>query len=1071
LLLESGAQLGRYRIIAPLGGGGMGEVYRARDTSLERDVALKIISEKAAAGPDAARRFAREAQAASALNHPNIVTVFDVGACESGPFLVMELVAGQTLRALLTRQPGAEDVTAIGRQIARALAVAHGAGIVHRDIKPENVMVRSDGYVKVLDFGLARVAPRTAGPSATTIVAADPHSLHTGDTVMGTAAYLSPEQVRGEPVTSATDVFALGLVFYELATGQHPFAAGSMLGVIARMVSETPVPPSRVNPALPGAIDALILRMLDKDPHQRPDAAEVDRTLAEAVEGGGATAVRVPGRIATAPTVGRDASHRQLVRAFEETCRGRGGVVALSGEPGIGKTTLAEDFIRHAAAGEPCVIARGRCSERHVGGGAYLPWLEALESMRDRSGSVAARLMKPVAPTWYAQIAPLAVDDSPEARAITVNRAGSQQFLMRELAAFVEEVARHAPLILFFDDVHWADESTVDLLAYLAARLESLRVLVIVTYRPSELMMARHPFRALMLDLVSRGIGREVPLDFLTAADVASFLALEFPGHAFPPRLAGLIHGKTEGNPLFMVDLLRSLRDRGVIERQGDTWVLTQPITSFEKDIPASVRSMIELKLARLDDEERRLLIAASVQGAEFDSAVVARAVNIDQGIVEERLDGIERLHAVARQIGETELPDRTLAVRYRFVHLLYQNALYGSLGPSRRASSSAAVARALLAFHGDQSQAIDEQLAYLFEAARDFSRAADHYLRASTHARQIFADREALRLARRGLAMLSALPDTPDRASREVAHLMAVALPMHGVYGYAAPELEETYRRARALCDALGEHPGLFGVITGISAFRFMRAELRPCVVAGLQMTRVAEQSGDPAMHIWAKWAVGSVLAHLGERLPEALETLDQGAALYSPAMHPGFMLMTGFDAGLGCHVQAARVACMLGDADAAVGRIERAVAQARARQHPLMVAFALYFQAWVHQLRREPGPTLRAANEAIAIGEPYGYPHVTAWARVLRGWALGETDDPAAGELEIGGAMDTLELLGLKLMRPTFLELLAEAQLRQGRSAAARATLEQATALVEQTEERCNLPQLLALQRGLRA
>ncbi len=1042
----------------------MGEVYRARDTSLERDVALKIIL--AAGEADAVKRFSREAQAASALNHPNIITVFDTGESHAGPYLVMELVSGRTLRSLLREGWNAGAVTDIGGQIARALAVAHGAGIIHRDIKPENVMVRADGYVKVLDFGLARAARRDADALAETTPGSPlgHDGVDTGAAVVGTAAYMSPEQARGLPVTGATDVFALGLVLYELATGRHPFTATGAFGVVARMLSELPVPPSRINPEVPAAVDALILRMLDKDPRRRPEAADVEQALTPSAVV--ITRDASTGRLAAGHSVGREGSRAALGRAFNVALSGRGNLVAVGGEPGIGKTTLVEDFLREAAAAENCVIARGRCSERQAGAGAYLPWLEVLDSVRARTGGAAAHLMKTVAPTWYAQVAPLSQDDSPEARAFTVSRAGSQQWMKRELASFVEEVARQAPFVLFFEDMHWADESTVDLLAYLAARLEALRVLVIVTYRPSDLQLAGHPFLALKLDLEAKGTCRDVPVEFLTLADVERFLALEFPGHRFPPSLAVLIHDKTEGNPLFMTDLVRSLADRRVIERDGDGWILTRPLTEFAGEIPASVRSMIELKLARLDEADRRLHVAGSVQGAGFDSAVVARALGADQGEVEERLDRSARVHGVVRVVGETELPDRTLTVRYRFVHVLYQNALYASLGPSRRAASSAAVADALLGFHGAASPAIESELASLFEAARDFSRAAASYLRASAHARQVFADREALRLARRGLEMVRALPDTPERASREVEHLMAVVLPMHGVAGYAAPELEEMYGRAKQICDALGEHPSQFGVVTGIGAFRFMRAELRESETASEQMLRLAERVGAPVMHIWARWALGASWSHLGERLPDALRLLDEGAALYEPAMHPGFILMTGFDAGIACHLQAARVAWMLGDAEGALARLDRGVAEARARQHPVMLGFGLFFEAWVHQLRREPAETLRAAGEALAVGEQYAYPHITAWARVLCGWATAHLGSPSEGEALARSGLELEEAIGIKLMRSYFLALLAETQALQGRLAEAGATLDAAAAEAERTEERCYLPQIRQLQ-----
>jgi hypothetical protein len=263
------------------------------------------------------------------------------------------------------------------------------------------------------------------------------------------------------------------------------------------------------------------------------------------------------------------------------------------------------------------------------------------------------------------------------------------------------------------------------------------------------------------------------------------------------------------------------------------------------------------------------------------------------------------------------------LSVKYRFVHALYQDALYRSLGPTRRASTSAAVAHALATAWAGQVNARSAELGYLYEAARDFSRAAEFFLIASERARQIFADRDALALARRAMTNLQALPESPERASREVMHLMAIALPMHSVHGYAARELEATYARARQLCDELGEHPLRFGVITGISAFHFMRAELRTTEQLIDKLLRLSAQTGNPVMRIWALWVHGSTYSHIGEKYDEAFARLDEGVGLYTRDLHPAFMLLTGFDAGIGCQMQAARLAWVLGRADEA-GRAE---------------------------------------------------------------------------------------------------------------------------------------------------
>jgi TolB-like protein len=247
----------------------MGDVYRAHDPALGRDVALKVVSESDAADGTTLRRFTREAQAASALNHPNIVTVFDVGHTADGPFIVMELIEGETLRTKIRAGVDLDALVRVGQQVARALAVAHAAGIVHRDVKPENVMVRSDGYVKVLDFGLARVQPVIA-PDAPTWSAAD-HA----EGVVGTLHYMSPEQCLGRSLDARTDVYSLGVVLYELLAGRRPFEGDNLLQVADAILNREPPPLSAhvSDPRFP-EMERLVLRMMAKRPEDRPGSLD-----------------------------------------------------------------------------------------------------------------------------------------------------------------------------------------------------------------------------------------------------------------------------------------------------------------------------------------------------------------------------------------------------------------------------------------------------------------------------------------------------------------------------------------------------------------------------------------------------------------------------------------------------------------------------------------------------------------------------------------------------------------------------------------------------------------------------
>ncbi|MFN2531522.1 MAG: protein kinase [Pyrinomonadaceae bacterium] len=768
-LLEYGRTLLHYRIQDRIGQGGMGEVYKAEDTKLNRLVAIKLLPATVNRDPIARRRFLQEAQSASALNHPHIITVYGIEEFEGFDFIVMEFVDGQTLKHIIHNE-GALPLARlleIGSQVADALDAAHSLNLIHRDIKPPNILITSRGHAKVLDFGLAKFIRPLAeiDHDAPTLT-----NLTDEGTVLGTAAYMSPEQTRGQPLDGRSDIFSLGCVLYEAATRSLPFSGPSMLTIMHEIATLDPRAASRIRPELPREFDFIIERAMAKEKERRyATAGEMAQAL-QALRAS-LTGEWVGGPIVydkdlldaqSAKFVGRAPQLSRLEEYLKQVLDGNGRVVFITGEPGIGKTSLSDEFLRRARARFPRLsISRGRCVEQYGTGEAYLPFLEALGSLLD--GPARERLsaiMRASAPTWCSQLPAAFASTGAMERLQQETIGATRERMMRELGDALSLFATTSPIVLLLEDLHWADFSSIDLLRHLCQRITNQRVMIAGTFRPEDIERNNHPLKGYKAEMMAHRLCEEVALDTLTINHIHDYLSAMFAPNTFPAEFALHIHSKTEGHPLFATNLLQYLQERGDIVKTNEHWSLARNLAEIKLEIPESIRSMIAKKIDALDENERRALQYASVEGQEFLSPVVAGLLGIDEVELEEQFAHLEKTYRLIETLEEQELPDGSLATRYRFSHALYQNYLYDALVAKRRVMLHLLAGEQLLQRYKKRSWQIATQLALHFERGRDFARAVEYLVHAGDNASRLYANNEAADHYSRALGLAAKLPD-----------------------------------------------------------------------------------------------------------------------------------------------------------------------------------------------------------------------------------------------------------------------------------------------------------------------
>lgn len=467
--------------------------------------------------------------------------------------------------------------------------------------------------------------------------------------------------------------------------------------------------------------------------------------------------------------VGRESALAKMRGWLEKALQGTRQIVFISGETGIGKTTLVETFIQSVASDPRIWIGRGQCMEQFGGGEAYLPVLEAMTSLRKGQGRERlVELLRHRAPTWLGELPSFASSTDREALRREVLGA-TRERMLREMAEALEALTSETPLVLVLEDLHWSDHSTIGLISALARRREPARLMLIGTYRPAEIVLSGHPLKAMKQELDLHHRSEELAVEFLTDSAIGQYLEKRFPQNEFTGELATLIHGRTEGNPLFMGHVVDYLQGEGLIADFDGKWRLNVELENIKVEVPETIQQVIEKQMSQLSAEQQRTLEAASVAGVEFPALSVAACLEKDLIQTEETCDELARQHQFLLSTGVSEFPDATLTTRYRFIHTLYQNVLYERVPMSRGARFHRLIGERSEKAYRERAGDIAVELAMHFECGRDFARAVQYLLRAAENAARKHAYAEAITSLGRALEMTRKLPQSEQAESRMV--------------------------------------------------------------------------------------------------------------------------------------------------------------------------------------------------------------------------------------------------------------------------------------------------------------
>jgi DNA-binding winged helix-turn-helix (wHTH) protein/predicted ATPase len=758
--------------------------------------------------------------------------------------------------------------------------------------------------------------------------------------------------------------------------------------------------------------------------------------------------------------LGRETELAKMRGWFAQALNGERQTIFLTGEPGIGKTTIVQAFLEQAS--DPSVlVVRGQCLEHYGAAEPFLPVLDGFSRMLQSSvGTRALDLLRHQAPMWLAQM-PSVISQSERDLLRSQVAGSSRERMLREMAGAIESITSLSPLLFVLEDLHWSDYSTLDLMSYLARRTDPARLMIVGTYRPVDVILNDHPLKSVKRELLAHSLCHELSLEYLAEDVIAEYLAARFPRHQLPSSLKRTIYQRTEGNPLFMVTLLDYLCSEKMIVDESGTWKLREDLSAVEEGVPANLRQLIEKQIERLSADERIVLEAASVAGTECSSEAIAAGLGMPIEWVEKLCEELARRHQFLSPSWLVELPDGTITPRHRFIHVLYRDVPYRLIAPKLRSQIHQRIAERGEQIYGDRKSEIAAELAMHYEQSRDWLRASKYLIEAAQNATRKSAHHEAAGLARRGLEALKPLPKSTELTQQVIALRMILIVSLMATRGFALPEVDDFAADGKDLFGQTDLSPQSFNLLYLLGFSYIMRGKISPAMEIAEQLVILAGKLNDPTLAMEAHRAMGATLIEMG-KCTESLEHLDRASRLYTENRHHPYTLNIGHDCKVLSECFAGRALWTLGFPDAALRRVQGALAFARELAHPQSSVGAAHFACEVHQLRGEPLLARDLAYEVLRIADEYGLEYWVALGKVDLGWADAELGNALLGIEEIQEGLAAYEATGGKLWSPRFLGLYAVALGKAGRFEESLEVIAKALACAEQSGEVYAIPDL---------